>query len=142
MGPAVDMASHSMLRPVRRPLVAVLAGFAVASGCGGPSDSEQVHETVAAFQKATAAKDYQQLCDKLFAPKVVEQVESAGLPCEVALEKGLGDVKSPTLTIGRIEVDGDKATAEVRSSAAGQPPSRDTLELRRVGEPWRIASLQ
>jgi hypothetical protein len=131
-----------MLRPVRRPPVAVLAVCAAVCACGGPSDSEQVHATVEAFQKATAAKDYQQLCDKLFAPKVVEQVESAGLPCEVALEKGLGDVKSPTLTIGRIAVNGDKATAEVRSSAAGQPPSRDTLELERVGGTWRIASLR
>src|SRR5215510_1220033 len=119
MGPAVDMASHSMLRGVRRPLVGFLAVCAAVCGCGGPSDSEQVHATVEAFQKATAAKDYQQLCDRLLAPKVVEQVESAGLPCEVALEKGLGDVKSPTLTIGKIAVDGDKATAEVRTAAAG-----------------------
>jgi hypothetical protein len=131
-----------MLRPVRRPPVALLALCAVVSGCGGPSDSEQVHETVAAFQQATASKDYQKICDQLLAPKVVQEVESAGLPCEVALEKGLGDVKSPTLTIGKIAVDGDKATAEVRSAAAGQPPSRDTLQLVRVGDSWRIASLR
>jgi hypothetical protein len=131
-----------MLRPVRRPLVALLAVCAAVCGCGGPSDSEQVHDTVVAFQQATAAKDYQQLCDRFFAPKVVEQVEAAGLPCEVALKKGLEDVKSPTLTIGEVKVDGDNATAEVRSAAAGQPPSRDTLKLVRVGDSWRIASLQ
>src|SRR5262245_2473018 len=135
------MASHSMLRPVRRPLVALLVVCAAIAGCGGPSDSEQVHDTVEAFQQAAEQKDYQRLCDKLLSPKVVEQVEAAGLPCEVALEKGLGNVQSPTLTIGRIEVDGDKATAEVRTAAAGQPPSRDTLQLERVGGSWRIASL-
>src|SRR4051794_12522994 len=121
------MRSHSMLRPVRRLLV---AGFLVLAGCGaGPSDTEQVHATVEAFGRATAAKDYQQLCDALLAPKLIEKVESVGLPCEVALKQGLGDVQAPALTIGNVAVDGDAATAEVNSTAQGQPPSSDTLKL-------------
>jgi hypothetical protein len=100
-----------------------------------------VHTTVEAFGQATAAKDYQRLCDNLLAPKLVEEVEQAGLPCEVALKQGLGDVEAPTLTIGRVTVDGDNATAEVNSTAQGQQPSRDTLKLQRVKGKWRIASL-
>jgi hypothetical protein len=50
-------------------------------------------------------------------------------------------VQAPTLTIGAIKVDGDRATAEVNSAAQGQPPSRDTLQLVRVDDGWRIASL-
>ncbi|HET6550470.1 MAG TPA: nuclear transport factor 2 family protein, partial [Solirubrobacter sp.] len=88
------------------------------------------------------AKDYQRLCDHLLAPKLVEEVESVGLPCEVALKQGLGDVESPTLTVGKIEVRGNAATAEVRSAAAGESPSRDTLQLVRVEDSWRIASLR
>jgi hypothetical protein len=131
-----------MLRPMRRPFAAVLFLAASLSGCGGgPSDQQQVQATVEAFGRATAAKDYQRLCDTLLTPKLVAEVETAGLPCEVALRQGLGEVRSPELTIGRIEVDGDKATADVRSSAAGQLPSRDVLELVRVGDSWRIASL-
>src|SRR5829696_8327514 len=108
------MRSHSMLRPVRRPLAALLMVAAGLSGCGGgPSDSEQVHATVEAFGKASAAKDYQRLCDRLLAPKLVSEVEAQGLPCEVALQQGLGEVQAPTLTIGKIEVEGDNATAEV-----------------------------
>jgi hypothetical protein len=38
-------------------------------------------------------------------------------------------------------VTGDAATADVRTSAAGQEPSRDTLRLARVDGTWRIASL-
>ena len=38
-------------------------------------------------------------------------------------------------------MDGDAATAQVRSSAAGQKPSEDTVELVRVDDGWRIASL-
>jgi ketosteroid isomerase-like protein len=130
-----------MLRPVRRLLVTVLLVFAACGG--GPSDEQQVHAVVERFARATAAKDYQTLCDKLLAPKLVEQVESAGLPCEVAWEKGLGDVRSPTLTIGRITVKGDTATAQIQTTARGQVPSRDTLQLVRDDHDiWRIASLR
>lgn len=131
-----------MLRPVRGPLIALILGAVGLCGCGGGvSDAEQVQAAVDAFGKATAAKDYQRLCDNLLAPKLVEEVESTGLPCESALREGLGDVEAPTLTIGAIKVDGDNATAEVNSAAQGQPPSRDTLQLVRVNNAWRIASL-
>src|SRR3954453_5210675 len=137
------MASHSMLRPVRRPLAALLAVSGVFCGCGGgPSDTERVHDVVEAFGEASAAKDYQRLCDDLLAPKLVSDVESAGLPCELALKQGLGDVSAPTLTIGTITVSGDSAPADVQSSARGEKPSRDTLQLVRVGDSWRIASLK
>jgi hypothetical protein len=132
-----------MLRPVAtRPLLLVVAACALA-GCGdsGPSDEEQIRSTLAAFQRATAGGDYQALCDRILAPKLVETVKQIGLPCEVALEKGFEDVRDPRLTVGAITVTGDGATAQVRSSAAGQTPSEDTLELVRVGEGWRIASL-
>ena len=130
-----------MLRPVRRLLLALLLVFA-ACGDSGPTDAEQVHTAVQAFARATAAKDYQTLCDKLLAPKLVKQIESAGLPCEVALKQGLGDVKSPTLTIGKVAVTGDTATAQIQTSARGQAPSRDTLQLVRAKDKtWRIASL-
>jgi hypothetical protein len=127
---------------VRRPLVALLLAGAALCGCGGGlSDEQQVRQTVDAFSKATAAKDYDTMCKQLLAPALIEKVRSAGLPCEVALQKGLGDVKDPKLTIGQIAVKGDAATADVRTSAAGEAPSRDTLKLSRIGGRWRIASL-
>ena len=130
-----------MLRPVRRLFVALLAGIALVGCGGGPTDEEQVRDTVDAFSKATAAKDYDKLCKQLLAPKLLEQVEQAGLPCEVALSKGLGEVKDPKVTIGQITVNGDSATADIRTSAKGEEPSRDTLKLTRIGGRWRIASL-
>ena len=128
-----------MLRPVRRLSVALLG--LVLAACGGGSDPEHVRETVEAFATASKAKDYQRMCDDLLAPKLVEEVESVGLPCEAALEQGLGTVESPQLTIGQINVRGDDATAAVRTSARGEPPSSDVLKLVRAGDSWRIASL-
>ncbi len=113
------------------------------AGCGeqGPTPEEQVRATVTEFGRATAAKDYQALCDRILAPKLVEEVESIGLPCEVALRQGLGNVEEPRLTIGRIDVREDEATAEIRTSAAGEEPSRDTLRLVNLDGTWKISSL-
>jgi hypothetical protein len=134
-----------MLRAVRRRRTA-LAAAAVATalaGCGssGPTDEQLVARAVTDLGRATAAKDYPALCDRILAPSLIEKVTSIGLPCEKALERGLGGVRSPRLALGAIEVDGDRATAQVRTSAANQSPSRDTLRLERVRGSWRVASL-
>ena len=125
-----------------RPLV-LLAAVAALAGCGsnGPSDEERVASTVTAFGRATAAKDYPALCKQILAPALISKVEEVGLPCEQAMRKALGTVRDPRLSIGQVTVRGDTATAEVRTSAAGQEPSRDTLQLQRVRGAWRIASL-
>jgi hypothetical protein len=132
-----------MLRPVaRRMVLLVLAALALA-GCGesGPSDEERIRATLTDFQRATADGDYATLCERILAPKLVETVEQIGLPCEVALEKGFEDVEEPRISVGTITVTGDAAKAQVRSSAAGQAPSEDTVDLVRVDDGWRIASL-
>jgi hypothetical protein len=129
-----------MLPAVPRPVLLVVVAVALA-GCGGPSDEQQVAGTVSSFGRATAAKDYRALCDRLLSPKLIEQVEEIGLPCRQALQKALGGVRNPRLTIGKVTVDGDTATAQIRTSATGQAPSSDVLRLVRVKDEWRIASL-
>ena len=124
-------------------ILAALVALLVVVGCGdsGPTPEEQVRSAVTEFGRATAAKDYDALCDHILAPELIEEAESIGLPCEVALQQALGDVEDPRLTIGRVEVRDERATARVQTAASGQDPSEDTLELVRVNGRWRIASL-
>src|SRR5215217_6694220 len=130
-----------MLRRVR--FLAAALALLILAGCGdaGPTPQEQVRTTVSEFGRATAAKDYRAMCDRLLAPKLIEDVEQAGLPCEDALRKGLSRVRDPRLTIGTVKIDGDSASAEIRSSAAGEKPSKDTLRLVKINGTWKISSL-
>ena len=122
---------------------AVLALVIVIAGCGEkePTDEERVRTTLTAFSRATAAKDYEKLCDKLLAPSLISDLKKIGLPCEIALQQGLGDVRQPRLIVGTVTVTGKKAIAEVQTSAEGEAPSKDSIELEETGAGWRIASL-
>jgi len=138
----------SILKPSRRPplriiaiaVVAIAAIVLLLRACGGDDDRE-VRRTVERFGQASRDKDYQALCDELLSKKVVEQARSAGQPCEVALQIGLGDVRNPTLKVRSVEIDGDEALARVDSKAVGQRPSQDTVKLVREDGDWRIKDL-
>jgi hypothetical protein len=133
-----------MLRPVAtRALPLLLIACALAAGCGdsGPSDEQRIRETLTDFERAAGAGDHATLCDRVLAARLIDTLEQIGLPCETALAKALEGLREPQISVGTVSVDGDRATAQVRSSAAGQAPSEDTVDLVRVADGWRIASL-
>ena len=127
--------------PARRLVLCALLGVLALAACGRQSDETAVRETLESFADATARKDYQRLCDDVFSEKLVDEVNRT-LPCEVALRRSdLDAAREPRIEIRRIEVEGDRATAQVRTTAANQPASQDTVRLVREGEQWRIAAL-
>ena len=107
----------------------------------GQNDSEAVSETLEQYAEATRDKDYQTICDDLYAEDLVERVRAAGLPCEVALRTGLEDRQNPRLEVLGVEVYGDQALARVRSTAGGEVPSTDLVRLVKEDGDWRVASL-
>lgn len=107
----------------------------------GPDDSKAVSETLERYAAATRDKDFQTICDDIYAKDLVDRVKAAGLPCEVALETGLGARENPQLTVLAVEVNGDQALARVRSTAGGEPTSTDLVRLIKEGGGWRVASL-
>jgi hypothetical protein len=136
--------------PRRRIILAALAAACVVAGCGadeegvvdgGPSADQQVRTAVAKFGIATRDKDYQEICDQLLADALVQKIEGIGLPCEAALRRGLGDVKNPTLEINEVSISHGRALVSIHTTAQGQPPSDDALQLVLEGRDWKIASL-
>jgi hypothetical protein len=121
-------------------LAAALVALTVFGGCGG-GDEQQVRDTLARFQKATASQDYRTLCTKLLAQSVIDRLRSVGLPCEVALQTGLGAVRQPKLKVTKVKVNGSTALALVRSNAAGQAASTDTIRLVKEKGDWRLTAL-
>ena len=121
----------------------LLAVAAAACGGSGPDEEQAVRATVERYARAVAAKDYDTLCDELFAPELLRGARAQDLPCETALATGLDDVQDPTAQVGAVVVDeqADSATARVRTDAANQPPSQDTIRLVRRDGRWRIIAL-
>ena len=106
------------------------------------ADAEnEVRDTLDRYAAATRDKDYQELCDDLYAADLVDRIRAAGLPCEVALRTGLEDRQNPQLAVLTVEVTGDQAAARVRSTAQGEVPSVDTVGLKKEDGGWKVASL-
>ena len=121
-------------------MLALVLALPFAAGCGS-DDEGDVRDTLAAFAEATAKKDYQRICDDLLAPALLENLRRTNLPCEVALKTGLEDRRRPQLRVLSVRVDDDTASARVRSTAEGEEPSEDIVQLVKVDGDWRIASL-
>lgn len=108
----------------------------------GADAEKEVRATLEDYATATREKDYQVLCDDLFARNIVAGLRSAALPCEVALRNSTFEtLRNPQLTVLGVEVSGDQALARVRSVATGEQPSVDAVKLVKEDGGWRIASL-
>ena len=121
--------------------VGVLVVVAVLALRPGPDEEEDVRAALDRYATATRDKDYQALCDDLYAKELIDRLQSVNLPCEVALRTALNDVQNPQLTVLGIEVNGDQALARARSTAVGEIASQDTIRLIKQDGDWRISSL-
>ena len=123
-------------------IIGVVLVVAVLALRPGPNEEKDVRATLDRYAQATRAKDYQALCDDLFARDIVAGLTNVGLPCEVALRNSSFEtVRNPQLSVLGVEVSGDQALARTRSTAVGETPSLDTIKLVKQDDDWRIASL-
>ena len=127
--------------------VPVIAVAAVLAGCGdGDGDprpiegpAKEVAEVVQRFERATADHDFATICTDLFTAAVRER--AGGEDCAQVLGERGARVRRPRILIDRIEVTGSRALVKVTTTAAGQARVTDTIELKREGGRFRIASL-
>ena len=124
----------------------VAAGIIMASCAGvlagcGTSNSDQVRAKVNQFVTAAATRKYGTICDEVLAPSLVARLEGAGVTCPRAMQIAFGNVQSPTISIGKITVSGDRASVLTLSSAKGQDASLEAIDLIKTTKGWRLASL-
>lgn len=104
-------------------------------------DGDRARASVERFGNAVAAKNYGLICEDLLADDLRQRLAAIGLPCERALATGLGEVREPRVRITSVAVADDRASVGIETTAAGQRPSRDVLQLREADGEWRIVSL-
>ena len=101
-----------------------------------------MRQTLQRFGQAVAAKDSTRLCNGLLAKELLNRLAQAGVPCDVALSRGLAGATEPTLRVVKVNVRSDRlAFAVVRTDAANQQPSTDTFRVVKENGHWRVGSL-
>jgi hypothetical protein len=128
------MATIAMLAPV---------------GCSLGADEEpqpasgapaQIAATVDRLERAVAGRDFATICDELFTASARRR--AGGDDCVPLLRSAAADVRRPSIEVKAIDVEGTRATVEVRTAAERQARVTDRLQLRRQGTRWLIEALR
>jgi hypothetical protein len=118
-----------------------LLGVAYAlTGCGA-SSSDQVQAKLQQFAHAVAVRDTSTLCSQVLAPDLVGHLNAAGLSCQQAMKMFVSSVSDPSLSVAKVHVEGERASAQVLARAKGQPSSVESVQLTNTKNGWRLASL-
>jgi hypothetical protein len=110
------------------------------SACGASSRAE-VQAKLQQFVRATSGGDYQTLCQDVLAPSLVARLASTGHTCQEAMQIFLQSVQDPTLSVGKVTVNGHDATALTRTTARGQPSTVASVQLVETSSGWRVSAL-
>ena len=130
-----------MRRSGSSPLVPVIAAALLLAACGG-NDREDVRQTVRDFVQATDRRDADKFCGQLVTQEFLEQ--TPGATGDRALDACRQQLSAVTglrvrlVRLGRIQIDGDRATARVVLETQGRRDVR-LLRLRKEDDDWRLA---
>jgi hypothetical protein len=113
------------------------------AGCGGGGDDpDEIRQTVREFVEATNERDGETLCGELLTQEYLEKStlatgDRADEACRQQLKVTTG-LRLDLVSVGRAEVDGDKATVRAVIDAEGvRAPRRFRLE--REDGRWKLA---
>jgi hypothetical protein len=118
-------------------------------GCGSaPKDSskdfkgdERAVAAVVEDLETTARKeDEAKICTKLLSPSLLRALSKQGTNCRTAVRDAVKDTDSFDVQVDDVTIRATKATVKV-TSGSGSNEKSDTLELERIGNAWKIASL-
>jgi hypothetical protein len=129
------------MRALALPLLVALA----LAGCGGDGDDDpaEVRQALRDFVKATNERDGETLCGELLTQEYKEKAtgatgDQADDACKQQLEVTTG-LEVDLISIGRAEVDGDKATLRAVLDTDGVRSPR-LFRLEREDGRWKLAA--
>lgn len=122
-------------------LTPIVATALAAAACGS-GQQDQVKAKVLELGRTAATHDYRRMCDDVLAPSLVLRLRAYGVSCERAMRIAFSGVRDPAISVGRVDVKGDVASADTLSIAVGQRASLVTIGLVKTRRGWRIVSLR
>jgi hypothetical protein len=134
----IDCDGPTMPRRTITSLICAAALVAVA-GCG-ETDQEQAREVVQDYVDARNDGDFELVCD-LYSDSFKQEL-AIGENCPAFVEEQTSGAGGGELSVADVNVNDDRATADLDVSEGSEGPSRVALVLEREGDDWRITGLQ
>jgi hypothetical protein len=103
----------------------------------GPA--KQAASTVAALQTDLSNRDWADICEQLFSLQA--RAQAGGDSCEQFVRRGAAGLRRGQIKIRKIEVVGSNASADVVTTAVGQAPVNETIDLVFENGRYRISQL-
>jgi hypothetical protein len=101
---------------------------------------KEVARVVARLETATRRRQFNVLCDQLFTEAA--RGRAGGKDCVALLRETAKDVRRARIRLLEVKINGDRATARVRTTAQGQTAVEETIDLVRKKDGYRIAALE
>jgi Domain of unknown function (DUF4878) len=131
------------MRRLRAPACVLLCLALAACGTATVSskfkgEEHEVAQTVSNLQSAVASSEQKKVCEYLAASVVARLGGTKG--CEQAIKEQLKEIDNTELEAESVKIDGEQATATVKSVYGGKK-RQSTVTLVKQNGKWKIASL-
>ncbi len=109
------------------------------STAGFKGAEHEAAQTIANLQSDITSSEQKKICERDLAAPIVAKL--GGLKgCEAAVKNRLAEIDNTELTVESVKVEGDKATAQVKSVYGGKKQIR-SVTLAKEGSRWRITAI-
>ena len=119
------------------------------AGCGAQSQSSSADKFKDPDQKAVAEKiedlesagrrgKADDICTDILAKTLVSQLDAAGTDCATEMQKAIDDATQFDLSVAKVTINGNEATAEVKQ---GDDGATETMTFTKENGSWRATAL-
>ena len=102
------------------------------------SDQKAVAQQIEDLASAGKRNKPDDICSNILSQQLVSQLDAAGTDCATEMQKAIEDANEFDLTVEKVTINGNTATAEVKQGDKGPT---ETMEFTREKDSWRATSL-